>query len=107
MNYLVDCRGNFSSGKQDFKLLAREVADSYGLGEAKVLTFLHGFPNRLEIHEKKVLFFNRIIKFSRLHTHRIMNQIQIKEIQSKIPTYMDIYKLTCLSRRINIKHLPF
>ena len=57
--YLVDSRRNFWSGKQVLELFAGEIANAYGLGEAKPLTLFHSFPHGLKVHRKKILFIER------------------------------------------------
>ena len=70
--YLVDSWRNFGCGEQDFNLFAREIADSNGFSEAKSLTLLHSFPNRLKVQRKNILFTKRKT-FTRRHRYWPVN----------------------------------
>ena len=51
--------------------------------EATILTLLHGFPNRFQIHGNNVFLLHWELVFT--WSRGPMNQIQIKVFQSKVP----------------------
>ena len=61
------------------------------------MTYLHGFPDGLEIHGKQLRFIERNHITPWLQAHRKMNEVEIKVFQPKIPRKQNINNCELIS----------
>uniref|UniRef100_J3LLS2 Uncharacterized protein n=1 Tax=Oryza brachyantha TaxID=4533 RepID=J3LLS2_ORYBR len=74
-------------GEQGLELLAGEVADPDGLGEAQAGALLHGLPHRRHVERHEVVGGEGAPVPPRLHGDGPVDQVQVHVLHLKVPVH--------------------
>jgi hypothetical protein len=109
--YLVDGGRDGGEGEQGLELLAGEVADADGLGQAQAVALLHGLPHAPRVERLEVLLHEGGRVPAGLHGNGPVDQVQVHVLHLEVAAtsgngvgYQEQISLSCASEAVSVNN---